>query len=76
MALHSIDEELLGEWDRWSNQSAKYKPGECAKKWRSFSTGGGVTLGTLAHMAKQDGWVRPFANKNGQDNCSNKRPNN
>ena len=68
MALHTIDEELLSEWDKWSNQSAKYKPGECAKKWQSFSTGGGVTLGTLAHMAKQDGWQSPFANK---DNCSN-----
>ena len=71
MALHSIDEELLSEWDKWSNQSAKYKPGECARKWRSFSTGGGVTLGTLAHMAKQDGWQSPFANKNKQDNPSN-----
>ncbi len=75
MALHSIDEELLSEWDKWSSQSAKYKPGECAKKWRSFSTGGGVTLGTLAHMAKQDGWARPFTNQNKQNNCSN-TPNN
>ncbi len=71
MALHSVDEELLSEWDKWSNQSAKYKPGECAKKWRSFSTGGGVTLGTLAHMAKQDGWQSPFTNKNKQNKCSN-----
>ena len=75
MALHSIDEELLSEWDKWSSQSAKYKPGECAKKWRSFSTGGGVTLGSLAHMAKQDGWQSPFVKKNGQNNCSNQRPN-
>ncbi len=71
MALHTIDEELLSEWDKWSSQSPKYKSGECAKKWRSFSTGGGVTLGTLAHMAKQDGWQSPFANKNLQDNPDN-----
>lgn len=75
MALHSVDDSLLCEWEKWSNQSAKYKPGECAKKWQSFSTGGGVTLGTLAHMAKQDGWVSPFANQNRQNNCSNKSQN-
>ena len=62
MALHSVDDSLLDEWDRWSNQSAKYQPGDCQKKWRSFSTGGGVKLGTLAHMAKLDGWQSPFAN--------------
>ena len=64
MALHSIDDTLLDAWDKWSNQSAKYKPGECERKWRSFSSGGGVTLGTLAHMAKQDGWQSPFAYQN------------
>ena len=64
MALHSVDDSLLGSWDKWSNQSAKYKPGECERKWRSFSSGGGVTLGTLAHMAKQDGWQSPFAHQN------------
>ena len=63
MALHSIDDTLLDAWDKWSNQSAKYKPGECERKWRSFSGGGGVTLGTLAHMAKQNGWQSPFANQ-------------
>ncbi len=75
MALHSIDEDLLDSWDKWSNQSAKYKLGECAKKWRSFTTGGGVTLGTLAHMAKQDGWVSPFAKENKQNNYSNNHNN-
>ena len=60
MALHSVDDSLLDEWDRWSNQSAKYKAGDCERKWRSFSSGGGVKLGTLAYMAKQDGWQSPF----------------
>ena len=62
MALHSVDDSLLDEWDRWSSQSAKYRAGDCHRKWRSFSTGGGVKLGTLAHMAKQDGWQSPFTN--------------
>ena len=62
MALHSVDDSLLDEWDRWSNQSAKYQPGDCQQKWRSFSPGGGIKLGTLAHMAKLDGWQSPFTN--------------
>lgn len=63
MALHSVDDSLLDEWDRWSSQSAKYKSGDCERKWRSFSPGGGVKLGTLAHMAKLDGWPSPFSNR-------------
>ncbi len=60
MALHSVDDSLLNEWDKWSQRSSKYKPGECEKKWKSFSPNGGVTLGTLAHLAKLDGWRFPF----------------
>ena len=63
MALHSVDDSLVDEWDSWSSQSAKYKSGDCHQKWRSFSTGGGVKLGSLAHMAKQDGWQSPFSNR-------------
>lgn len=60
MALHSVgDDSLLAEWDRWSQQSAKYQPGDCEKKWKSFRPNGGVQLGTLAHLAKQDGWRFP-----------------
>ncbi len=63
MALHSVDDSLVDEWDSWSSQSAKYKSGDCHQKWRSFSAGGGVKLGTLAHMAKQDGWQSPSSNR-------------
>ena len=59
MALHSVSDCLLSEWDNWSQQSPKYKPGCCEKKWKSFK-GQGVEMGTLAHMAKQDGWRSPF----------------
>jgi hypothetical protein len=64
MALHSVDDSLLNEWDIWSQQSSKYKPGACEKKWKSFSNHGGITLGTLAHLAKLDGWQFPFAFSN------------
>ncbi|WP_013325765.1 DUF3987 domain-containing protein [Gloeothece verrucosa] len=62
MALHSVDDSLLTEWDNWSRSSSKYKPGDCEKKWKSFSRGGGVQLGTLAHLAKLDGWTFPRKN--------------
>ncbi|MBD0362312.1 MAG: DUF3987 domain-containing protein, partial [Coleofasciculus sp. C3-bin4] len=59
MALHSVDDSLLNEWDGWSRQSSKYKPAGCEKKWKSFKRLG-VAIGTLAHMAKEDGWRSPF----------------
>ncbi|MDV3002730.1 MAG: hypothetical protein N5P05_004385 (plasmid) [Chroococcopsis gigantea SAG 12.99] len=61
MALKSLSDSLLPDWENWSRGSSKYKPGECDKKWRSFSPDKGVTLGTLAHMAKEDGWQFPFS---------------
>jgi hypothetical protein len=63
MALHSVDDSLLSEWDAWSRQSNKYQPGDCDKKWKSFSSSGKVSIGTLAQMAKQDGWQSPFEKK-------------
>jgi predicted P-loop ATPase len=53
MALHSAgDDSLLQDWIRWSATSGKFEPGICQTKWKSFnSTSGGVSLGTLAHLA-------------------------
>jgi putative DNA primase/helicase len=45
--------------DEWSKQSDKYKEGECLKRWRSFTKGGGRSMGSLIHMAKQNGWQPP-----------------
>jgi len=59
MALHSVGDFLLTEWDKWSRQSTKYQPGDCEKKWKSFNRQG-IAIGSLAHMAKQDGWRSPF----------------
>ena len=53
-ALHSIDETLVDEWDEWSKQSTKYKAGACHQKWRSFSSGGGITAGTLYHLTQNN----------------------
>lgn len=58
MALHSVgDDSLLSDWEAWSRSSSKNKPKDCESKWRSFNAGGGgITLGTLGNLAKQDGW--------------------
>lgn len=56
MALHSLgNDSLLDDWEQWSAQSAKHKPSDCQRKWRSFKKSG-ITLGTLGDMAKKDGW--------------------
>lgn len=70
MALHWAgtktfhQEEALAIWNEWSWKSqAKYPgPGEIAKQWASFRTDRGtpVTLGTLYHIAREHGWVRPL----------------
>jgi Protein of unknown function (DUF3987)/Primase C terminal 2 (PriCT-2) len=59
MALHSVDDSLLADWDYWSSGcTEKYRPGACAEKWRGFRRDGKVTLGTLRFWAKQDtGWI-------------------
>lgn len=46
-------------WDNWSaKDSARYHPGECEKKWKTFGHYGGtvVTGGTIVQMAKDRGW--------------------
>ncbi len=58
MALHATDPGLLEEWDHWSRHSEKYSAGACAEKWHSFN-GSGLSLGSLIHWARQDGWTPP-----------------
>jgi hypothetical protein len=57
MALHSVSTDLLDAWDGWSRQCPdKYMEGGCARKWQSFTAGGGIGLGSLIYWARQDGW--------------------
>lgn len=45
------------DWDAWSRRDTKrYHPGECEKKWRTF-TGTGITAGTLVKMALDNGYT-------------------
>ena len=55
-SLHSLDDSLLDAWEEWSKQSEKYRPGECRRRWLSFSKGGGRGIGSLIHVAQENGW--------------------
>ncbi len=44
-------------WDRWSRGSEKYKMGEPFRIWNGFKNGGGISFGTLVHMAQEQGWT-------------------
>ncbi|MEG1106831.1 MAG: AAA family ATPase [Eubacterium sp.] len=46
------------DWDDWSrSDSARYHPGDCAKKWGSFKgTVKPVTAGTIVQLARDHGW--------------------
>jgi hypothetical protein len=61
MILHSIDngDEMLTAWDAWSKCSGNYEDGVCECKWGAFDADadGGITLGSLIHWAKEDGWT-------------------
>ncbi|MFV0393475.1 MAG: AAA family ATPase, partial [Coprobacillaceae bacterium] len=48
------------DWDIWSQRDpTRYKPGDCYRKWGSFS-GSGLTGGTVVQYAKDfGGWTPP-----------------
>ena len=53
MALHDWDPvKGLTYWENWSLAGDNYQEGQTAARWKSFNLGGGVTLGTIAYMAK------------------------
>lgn len=44
-------------WDDWSRNDSRYKPGECERKWRTFSgSSTPITGGTIVQMAKDKGY--------------------
>ena len=72
MALYSVaaDAEMLSAWDSWSrNCTEKFREGECAKKWQSFGTKGGLGLGSLIYWAKQNGWTHPRSRRQAESSA-------
>ena len=56
MAIHH-DGGDVSLWEAWSRCApSKYEAGACERKWRTFTAGGGITLGTVYDLAKQNGW--------------------
>jgi putative DNA primase/helicase len=58
MALKSElpDAEGFDLFDAWSQRGEKYRAADTRSTWRSVKAGGGVTVGTLVHMARAAGW--------------------
>ena len=46
------------DWDKWSQGSSKYHPGECESKWNTFheDTVSPVTGARITMLAKEGGW--------------------
>lgn len=58
MAMKSLGYDV-SVWDEWSAQDgARYKPGECARKWQGFKRDG-VGGNYLINLAKEHGWTPP-----------------
>lgn len=63
MALHSEGFDC-SVWEAWSRNDKRYHPGECERKWRTFSSVAmPVKAGTIVQMAKDRGWV--YRNEDG-----------
>ena len=58
MALKSeLGDSGFDLWDRWSSQADSYNPKSAKSVWKSIKPCGGITIGTLFHHAKLEGWV-------------------
>ena len=54
MALHDWHPtEGLPLWEEWSKTGENYNEGDTEARWRSFDSGGGVTLGSISYMVKE-----------------------
>lgn len=51
--LHNIDDCLLADWIKFSQQSKKFKEGECEKLWSNFRNEG-YTIASLYKWARDD----------------------
>ena len=59
--LHSTgDDSWLAAWDEVSKISTKYEPGACERKWSTFNESNGLTISSLAHFAKDCGWISGY----------------
>ena len=50
-------------WDRWSSTADNYSARAAAASWKSFTSDGGINIGTLFHHAKQGGYIHNTTDK-------------
>ena len=50
-----LGEEGFSLWDEWSRQADNYNHAAARDSWKSFQAGA-ITVGTLFHLAKANGW--------------------
>ena len=63
MALKATGYDV-SDWEAWSAEDgARYKPGECARKWRGFKRSSGVGGTYIITLAESYGWQRPERKK-------------
>jgi len=78
MALHHWDRDAgLELWDEWSKAGgSKYEGGACAAKWATFSADleKGWAVGSIFHLAKQNGWVPPWERPGTKDDRGDVSP--
>ena len=51
-----LGEAGFDTWNEWSATSDKYRAREAAAAWKSFKTAGEIGIGTLFHIAQQNGY--------------------
>lgn len=59
MALKLLGEQYLPIWEEWSRGSPKFVEGECEQLWGTFRPehrGRCLTVATVFHWARQNGW--------------------
>ncbi len=57
MAIKSeLGDAAFDLWDEWSQQADSYNTRDARDVWKSIRAGGKLTIGTLFHEAKTNGW--------------------
>ena len=68
MALKSTNSKTAyGLWCEWSQTSSKYNPKDQEKRWKGLKPDGAITIASVFHEAKKNGWVTTYERKEIKD---------
>ena len=57
MAIKDHDSGMYNVWNDWARQSKRHNENDARASWRSFKTGGGVTIASLIYEAQKGGYA-------------------